>query len=162
MLIIQCSTGKMVPKTAKSTIQKTENTLYFWKNIKELLTYCRGPKHCKSICDVKIKNEIGSAAVFASKCPECGFKFEWHTQPYFDQMPAGNMLLAAGAFFTATVPKKLIQLLESLNIAIFSYQTYGNIQRYIFFSCSYFLLGGRLKVNCHKCINFAYTLLIRC
>ena len=70
----------------------------------------------------------GTMVVIEQVCKE-GHKKIWSSQPRNGTMPQGNLLLAAGIFFSGCSPNKVLKCLRHCNIATFGYRTFNLLQR---------------------------------
>lgn len=86
---------------------------------------CRG---CGGPCHVLEKEVLGTFVRYSYRCDSCTKQWSWASQPKSQQLPLGNLILAAAAFFTACSPTRFINLCRQAGIACFSISVYNLIQ----------------------------------
>ena len=66
------------------------------------------------------------------KCLHCGFQREWQSQPFVNDIPAGNLLLSAAIYFTGASFTKMNQVLNALQMQVVSVRThYSHMRNYL-------------------------------
>ena len=71
----------------------------------------------------------GTLLTIQQVCGQCGFSRKWNSQPFVNQMPAGNLLLSGAILFSGSQPAKCLQLLRMLRVACISRATFFRHQR---------------------------------
>ena len=82
---------------------------------------------CHASCQVKISHFKGTLVVFVSTCA-AGHTRTWHSQPLHKKMPLGNLLTAAGIFFSGASPTKALNSHRHINLKTFSLRSYYQLQ----------------------------------
>ena len=98
--------------------------LVFESCIKSLLMVCTV---CLAGCRVTISQLKGTLVVFHSVCT-AGHERFWYSQPLHKKMTLGNLLSAAGIYFSGVSAAKVIHFFRSINCKIFSNRTLCYVQ----------------------------------
>ena len=85
------------------------NTLLF-----SLFITCRS---CNEICQGKAVQEKGTFISIVQHCAHCGYQYQWNSQPFIKDTPAGKILLSAVILFSGSTPRKFFHFLECLRVA---------------------------------------------
>ena len=59
-------------------------------------------------------------------CKKCNSRNRWDSQPFINNIPAGNLLLSCGTFVNGLPHAKMLRFLKSINIASISSTTLQN------------------------------------
>jgi len=76
-------------------------------------------KTCPS-CNKKVEPTIrtlGTLLRVTQFCEECEYYRKWESQPFINNVPAGNLLLSASILFAGTQPTKILRVLQFLKCA---------------------------------------------
>lgn len=83
---------------------------------------------CKSSRASLKKLIIGTFVRITQICSSCGSTFMWNSQPFLQERPAGNTLLAAAILFSGLPPTKALRILSFLKCSAISARTFFRIQ----------------------------------
>ena len=121
---------------------------------------------CSLPCKVFVKTVKGTMVVLQQVCKE-GHKKIWLSQPRNGTMPQGNLLMAAGMFFSGCSPNKVLKCLRHCNIATFGYRTFNLLQRSYLIPAVFHVwkieqdqIFQDLKKSGKKVVLAGYTLLV--
>ena len=81
------------------------------------------------MCEVTLKKQMGTAAVFRRHCRLCSQHREWSSQRQSNRISIGNLLLAPSLFVAGGSPIKVVSMLNFMSVAVFSIWTYFAYQR---------------------------------
>ena len=84
---------------------------------------------CKESTVPKVKRVLGTFISVIQKCSSCHFSRLWESQPYTNNIPAGNLHLSTAILVSGSSPAKTLRLLEHLDCAVYSYRTFFRHQR---------------------------------
>ncbi|XP_077548060.1 uncharacterized protein LOC144160755 [Haemaphysalis longicornis] len=84
--------------------------------------------HCQEPCQVLFKVEEFSMLRVGSTC-RVGHTIIWESQPFLNQKPAGNALLAAEILFAGCSVAPCLRALQSINVQAISETTYYTYQK---------------------------------
>ena len=104
---------------------KERKFIVFESCLKMLLSVCFV---CLGTCKVYLLRLVGSMAVLEQVC-ENGHHNIWHSQPSLQSMPAGNLLIASGIFFSGSSSVRCLNMFHHLKIPTISLSTYHLMQR---------------------------------
>ena len=48
-------------------------------------------------------------------CSHCDTRYTWNSQPYVNNIPAGNLLISSSILFSGSLPTRIIRFLHFLN-----------------------------------------------
>ena len=85
-------------------------------------------KQCGSPVVHKKEIKRGSMIGFKIACHQ-GHEYTWHSQPYQNDMPLGNLLIAAALLITGCTFAKISAFAAALNLQLFSKTVFNWIQR---------------------------------
>lgn len=105
--------------TSSSTPHK--KFIVFQSALLTLFTVCQ---ICQESAQGIIKSIVGTLVIIEQACSACGHKRLWHSQPYFGRFPAGNIQLSAAILFTGNSVRKVLRLLNHLDISTISNRTF--------------------------------------
>jgi len=88
--------------------------LVFRSQLFGLFITCRS---CNEICQGKAVQEKGTFISIVQHCAHCGYQYQWNSQPFIKDTPAGNILLSAAILFSGSTPGKIFHFLECLRVA---------------------------------------------
>ena len=75
---------------------------------------------------------IGTLVAVKQKCQHCHFQREWHSQPFVNGIPAGNLLLSAAIYFNGASFTKMNKVLNAIQIQGVSLRThYSHMRNYL-------------------------------
>jgi len=85
---------------------------------------------CCGSAFVSIKpHMIGSFLSIKQECSQCNNKFVWESQPYIQNIPAGNLLTSATILYSGSLPSKALRIFKTLNCATKSRKTFFRHQK---------------------------------
>jgi hypothetical protein len=90
-----------------------------------LLNTC--PK-CNESCLVEEIKRMGTFVSVKRSCCLCNFSSRWDSQRLEKNIPTGNIALAAAIHFNGAQPTKVLRVMDSMRVPVFSYKTYWNYQ----------------------------------
>ncbi|XP_077561432.1 uncharacterized protein LOC144177721 isoform X2 [Haemaphysalis longicornis] len=104
---------------------KERKFIVFESKLRQLFASCQ---HCQEPCQVLFKVEEGSMLRVESTC-RVGHTIIWESQPFLNQKPAGNALLAAAILFAGCSVAPCLRALQSINVQAISETTYYTYQK---------------------------------
>lgn len=93
-----------------------------------LLSLFQVCKSCGSTTTIT-KHTIGTFLRLKQQCLKCMETFVWDSQPFLNNIPAGNLLLSSSILFSGALPTQVIRLLTNMGCASISMRTYFSHQR---------------------------------
>lgn len=76
----------------------------------------------------------GTMAVLTQNCKECGWCYQWRSQPLvLGKYPAGNILLSFGVLMAGASISRVLLVLRHMGLAVFSLRTFFLHQRKFLF-----------------------------
>ena len=88
----------------------------------ELLSLC---PTCSYPCMVDIVKEMGTFISVSRTCSNCEHDSRWNSQSFHNDIPMGNIKMAAAIHFNAASLSKTLRVFETLNLAHISQSTYN-------------------------------------
>ena len=79
---------------------------------------------CHNSCFGDIEYQKGTCIAIRQLCSHCGHKWVWTSQPFIRDMPAGNILLSSVILFSGATPRKVLRLLNHMQVACISDRTF--------------------------------------
>ena len=67
--------------------------------------------------------------ILVASCRQCHWTWSWTSQPYYLEMPAGNVLLSASILFAGATATKFLRVLKHLGVMAISVRTYLRHQK---------------------------------
>ena len=67
---------------------------------------------------------LGTMIVVEQTCKTCGNKWRWISQKKIGDIPAGNLLLSSAILFTGALPRKTLQVLRVMGVAVMTPATF--------------------------------------
>ena len=102
--------------------------LVFEDQLLSLFNECRV---CNQCCNVE-STCIGTFVAIKQRCLHCDFQREWQSQPFINDIPAGNLLLSAAIYFNGASFTKINRVLNALQIQVVSIRThYSHTRNYL-------------------------------
>lgn len=88
-------------------------------------------KTCHSCGDATTvtKHTIGTFLRLKQICTHCSSTYEWNSQPFLQNIPAGNLLLSAAILFCGALPSKVLHVLDTYRCATISKRTFYRHQK---------------------------------
>jgi len=74
---------------------------------------------------------VGSFLRIKQECSQCNNKYVWESQPYIQNIPAGNILTSAAILYSGSLPAKGLRIFKTLNCATISRKTFYRHQKEI-------------------------------
>jgi len=103
--------------------------LVFHSCLQQLFKYCI---NCGGSIEEKTYSCTGSLLSVSTICIK-GHVITWQSQPFINQSPAGNLLIASSILFTGSTFNSFKNFASCLNMKLFSEKTFYSIQnRYLF------------------------------
>ena len=84
----------------------------------ELFISC---KSCHNSCSGKVAYQKGTCIAIRQLCHHCGHKRVWMSQPFINDVPAGNILLSGAILFSEA---KVLRMLNHMQVACISDRTF--------------------------------------
>ena len=66
-------------------------------------------------------------------CQNCEAERIWDSQPFINNIPAGNLLLSSAILLTGSLPERSLRVLQTVGCAAITSRTYFNHQRWFLF-----------------------------
>ena len=82
------------------------------------------------------KHVCGSFIRVTQTCEHCEAVNVWDSQPFINNIPAGNILLSASILFSGLLPEQTLRIFQNFGCASISTRTFMNINKSIFFLLS--------------------------
>lgn len=101
--------------------------LVFENNLLSLFKVCA---HCRSSATEVKKTIIGTFLRLRQSCFDCGHHRNWDSQPFLNNIPAGNILLSASILFSGALPSQALRLFQILKCSAITARTYFDHQRF--------------------------------
>jgi len=106
----------------------SENYVVFSSNLNQLFTRCLADFSCiSSVATIK-KLFKGSMVTYVATCCN-NHSFTWHSQPIVNNVPLGNLVIAAGTLYTGNTYTTVSEIAQACGMRIFSESTFYHIQR---------------------------------
>lgn len=124
----QCGRVPSVEVRHNSVIPPHEDNKYivFETKLLDLFKLCRD---CGS-GNVYIKKRVmGTLLIITVECYSCDKSSKWESQPFYQNRPAGNLLLSAATLFAGGSWTMMRRILSQLRLACIADQTFYTIQR---------------------------------
>ncbi len=87
---------------------------------------------CGAVTDNNVY-ENGSMIIIHQQCSNCCHTLKWNSQPFINNIPAGNIAISASILFSSNAPSPVIRFLTHLNCKAISETTfYHQQQQYLF------------------------------
>ena len=99
--------------------------MVYLSHLLTLFTECRS---CNQHCKGEVANQMGTFISIKQECHHCGHTWKWNSQPFINDVPAGNILLSAAILFSGSTPTKSLHLLKCLQVACISERTFHHHQ----------------------------------
>lgn len=124
------------PDVTKKDSQKVCQALYsapkymvYEDNLLDLFRNC---STCMHTCTVT-KFVIGTFASITQVCSHCLHKRQWNSQPYINNIPAGNLQLSAAVAFSGASYTQVHKVFSALRLECMCLRTYFNHQKAFLF-----------------------------
>ena len=105
---------------------KVTKAIVYLTALMQLFTSC---PMCKNSTVPRVKRILGTFISIIQKCTSCKFSRIWDSQPFINNIPAGNLHLSTAILVTGSSPTKVLRLLECLECAVYSDRTFFLHQR---------------------------------
>lgn len=87
-------------------------------------------KCCKCGASTEVtKSMIGSFLHVKQYCVTCAATFEWDSQPFIQNIPAGNILLSSSILFCGALPSQILRVMQTLRCATITKRTFFKHQK---------------------------------
>jgi hypothetical protein len=83
---------------------------------------------CNQPCAVEIHHRIGTFVCIQQTCSQCEHSYKWNSQNFVQNLPCGNVLLAAAINFSGSSVKKALRVFDIMNVSAISNVTYWKYQ----------------------------------
>ena len=109
----------------------TEESVHTWESeyymilrdkLWELLSLC---PTCSYPCMVDVVKKMGTLISVSRKCSNCEHDSRWNSQSFHNDIPMGNIKMAAAIHFNAASLSKILRVFETFNMAHISESTYN-------------------------------------
>ena len=104
-----------------SQLHKASKFIIFHHSLLQLFSFCHCP-YCSSYDIITSHRTNGTLLSLDISCFSCSHSTIWHSQPFFQNIPADNLLLSASILFSGATPTKVLWVLSNMNIAAVSIQ----------------------------------------
>jgi len=108
------------------SVEKQLTFLVFESALMLLFASCL---HCGSALASNTRHVVGSFLHIKQECSQCNNKDVWESQPYIQNIPAGNILTFAVILYSGSLPAKALRIFKTLNCATISGKTFFRHQK---------------------------------
>ncbi len=116
--------------TEPSNCFKENTYIVFESSILSLFASCT---KCNEQSTATKLMKTGSLLSVSVDCDNCGYTWIWRSQPYINNIPAGNLLISGSILFSGTIPSKILRVFELMNCATISSGTFfAHQKKYLF------------------------------